>query len=321
MLTRRTFLTAASGALLGGALDSSPHGQSPPASQPAKPTLPTITLGRTERALPRLGIGAAPLGDFEDDDRAIEILLHALKQGVRYIDTAPSYGHGHSERRIGLALAAIGNDVPRGDLFIATKTLHRDAAAARRELEESLKRLQVEYIDSVQCHEVHDDVQELFKKDSVLSALKTARDEGLIKHIGVTGHRDPRWLVDAIDGYPFATALVPINPLDKQHRSFINEFLPVAIEKKVAVIAMKVYAGGRLIQDGKLSAPECLRYALTQPGVAIAVPGCSSIDHVDHALQAVADFKMMNAQEQSELEHRAGEHQGRQSEWYKDPES
>ncbi len=118
--------------------------------------------------------------------------------------------------------------------------------------------------------------------------------------------------------YPFASALVPINPLDRKHLSFIDDFLPVAREQGVAVIAMKVFAGGPLLADGQLTAAECLRYALTQQHVMIAVPGCETIEHVDEAYAAVRDFAPLPTDDQRALEARAGEHQGKKSEWYKE---
>ncbi|MHC5025028.1 MAG: aldo/keto reductase [Planctomycetota bacterium] len=280
-------------------------------------TLPTVPLGRTGRTVPRLGFGGYPVSRLPTEEAAIEVVRRALDLGVRYFDTAPSYGLGRSESRIGRAIA--GSGIPREELFIATKTLQRDGAGARRELEESLARLRIESVDSVQVHEVHDDVETLFGPGQVLEALEQARVEGLVRHIGITGHRNPRYLVEAIQRYDFATALVPINPLDPQHLSFIGEFLPVASERGVAVIAMKVFAGGGLLTSGRFEAAELLRYALSQPHVAVAVPGCEAVGHVEAACRAVAGFEPIAPEGLAELERRAGRHEGRASEWYKEP--
>lgn len=332
--------------------------------------LRTGSFGKSGRVLPRLGLGAFPLGNLPNERDGVEVALHAMRAGVRYIDTAPSYGAGRSETRVGIALAeflaaaarrgeahgaegrsggtpgageirtADGPDGPnapvtRADFYIATKTLRRDAAGAREELEQSLKRLKLEYVDAVQVHEVHDDVGRLFEKDSVLDALRKAQDEGLVKFVGVTGHRNPKWLVEAITRNPptqdgdkvrgFVSALVPVNPIDVQHFSFVKDFLPKAAELNVAVVAMKVYGGGYLLgltnEDGskKLAAGELLRYALAQKGVAVAVPGCDKVEHVDEALAgAGADEMPLAETRQRELEALAGEHLGKKSEWYKD---
>lgn len=283
--------------------------------------LPTIALGRTGRTLPRLGFGAFPIGNLPDEAAAVRVIRRAIDGGVRYFDTAPSYGEGRSEQRLGRAFAEAFGDgvVKREDLFVATKTLHRDAAGARRELEASVKRLRLDYVDSVQCHEVHEDWESLFAKDSVLNALEKARDEGLVRHISITGHRDPAHLLEPLKRYEFASALVPVNPLDRQHLSYIENLLPVAAGRGTAVVAMKIYAGGNLLAGDKppFKAGELLRYALSQEHVAIAAPGCQTVKHVEQALAAAAPFTGLSTDEQRELEKRAGEHRGKKSEWYK----
>ncbi len=325
--SRREFLVASSALALGGAAGARPRGLEPPGASPgvqpvlppAAAPLPTVTLGTTGRLLPRLGLGGAPLSTLASDDDGVAVVRRAIELGVRYIDTAPSYGDGRSERRVGLALgAAFKGGLKREDFFIATKTLHRDAQGARRELEASLKRLGLAYVDSVQCHEVHDDVDRLFGEGAVTKGLEKARDEGLVRHIGVTGHRNPKWLIQAVRAYPFVTALVPVNPIDRKHLSFIDEFLPVAQERKVAVIAMKIFGGGYLVQNGTLTAAECLTYALAQPGVAVAVPGCDKGAQVEEAHAAVAAYAPPAAEFLADLERRAGDHKGKASEWYKD---
>ncbi|MHC4416899.1 MAG: aldo/keto reductase [Planctomycetota bacterium] len=312
-LSRRTFLALSSAALgLPVRLAVGSDQQDRPSSTAA---LPTITLGRTGRAVPRLGFGGAPIGRLRSAEDAVEVVQAAIRLGVRYLDTAPTYGRGRSETRIGAALAGCGVD--RGDFFIATKTQRRDEAGARRELEESLGRLGVDYVDALQVHQVHDDVDSVFGNGAVLEGLEQARDEGLIRHIGITGHRNPAYLVEALGRFEFATALVPVNPLDVKYLSFVREFLPVAAQRGTAVIAMKVFAGGRLLSDGRFTAGELLRYALSTPHVAVAVPGCDAVGHVNQAYAAVSGFEPLSADERAALEDRAGAHQGKESEWYK----
>jgi len=257
------------------------------------------------------------------------VLFDAFRLGVRYVDTAPSYAAGESERRVGAALKRWLKESAgsaREDFYIATKTLMRDADGARRELEESLERLELESVDSVQCHEVHDDWESLFAAGGVIEGLEKARAEGLVKHVCITGHRDPKWLVEAVKRYPFATALVPVNPIDVQHKSFVRDFLPVAVENNVAVIAMKVFGGGFLLNsagdDGKpiYSADDLLTYALAQDGVAVVVPGCDRIAHVREAAAAVAAYRRPDSEFLKALEGRAPHHEGKETEWYKDEE-
>jgi len=289
------------------------------AAEPIEPgePLPMTVLEKTGRVLPRLGFGGFPISRLATDEEAAAVVRHAIDLGVRYMDTAPSYGNGKSERRIGRAVRECG--LERGEFFIATKTRRRDADGARRELEQSLQYLQTEYVDSVQVHAVHDDFESVFAEESVLKALERARDEGLVRHIGITGHANPKYLTTCIRRYPFATALVPINPIDTKHLSFVREFLPVAREEEVAVIGMKVYGGGSLLRAEDVQAGELLQYALSQEGVNVVVPGCEKIAYVDEAFEAAAGFEAaLDAERQSAIEDKVGPHRGRQSEWYKE---
>lgn len=317
-MNRRTFLSAVAAGVCTGVLsrrvDAAPE---------AAAAMPRAVLAGRE--LPRMGLGAFALGQLRDAEAGVAVARHALDLGMRYIDTAPSYGNGESERRVGAALRAwTAAGGRREDLFIATKTLRRDGAGARRELEESLARLGVEYVDSVQCHEVHGDYERLFGEGAAAPALEKARDEGLIRHLGITGHRNPKYLVEACRRFDFATALVPVNPIDTQHLSFVREFLPFAVERGIGVVAMKVFGGGfllhRTLANGEkaFSPAELLHYALSQPGVAVAVPGCERMLHVEEAVAAARGFVTLSAESLAALEGRAGEHQGKQTEWYKD---
>ncbi len=277
--------------------------------------LPERALGATSRRLPILGLGTYPLGTLRPESRGVAIVARALETGARYFDTAPSYGP--SEARLGKGIAGF----PREKLFLATKTLERDGDAALEELERSLERLGTEYVDSVQVHEVRSpsDVDSLFRKGGVVSALEDARRRKKVRFLGITGHRDPDVLLQAISRHSFDTALVPVNPLDCQHRSFTRSFVPRAREKGIAVIAMKVYAGGALPgrKEG-VAVGDLLGFALAQEGVCVAVPGADSLSHWDDA-HAAAQAQLPDKAAQEALVARCGPHRGASSEWYKDP--
>ena len=313
-LSRRELLAGAAAAAFGAGLGRARGRESRPGPREEVPLLER-TLDRTGRILPCLGLGCFPLGELSSEEEAVALLARAFESGARYFDTAPSYGGGRSERRVGKGLARF----PRERLFVATKTLEREGDAALAELEESLERLGMDYVDSVQVHEVgsEEDVKSLFRKAGVVAALESARDKKRLRHIGVTGHRDPQFLLQAIERYPFDTALVPVNPLDCHHRSFTRDFVPKAREKEVAVIAMKVYAGGALPrQRGEVPAADLVRFALAQGGVCVAVPGADSASRWDEA-RAAAVSPPPDAAEQERLIARCGPHRGKASEWYK----
>jgi len=319
--TRRKFLAASAGtcawALAGPAFGK----------DGAPAPLPTATLNRTGRRVPRLGLGCFPIGQLASEEAAAAVLDAAIGSGVRYLDTAPSYARGRSERRVGSAVGRWLDAHPetsREEFYINTKTLERTADGARRELEQSLERLGLDCVDCIQCHEVHDDWPKLFDDDGAIAGLEKAREEGLTKHIGITCHRNPDFIKSAIERYPFVTALVPINPIDVQHRSFVRAFLDFAVAHDVAVIGMKVFGGGFLLdrtdEKGRpLYTPgELLRYALAQPGVKVCVPGCERVEHVRVDVQAVRAFTQPDAAWLAAMEARAGPHEGKSTEWYKD---
>ena len=144
--------------------------------------IPRRPFGRTGHESSRLIFGAAALwrASQSDADRALERLLEA---GVNHIDVAASYGD--AELRVGAWMPA-----HRGDFFLATKTRERDYAGAREELRRSLERLRVECVDLLQLHNLvkPDEWERALRDDGALGAAVEARDEGLVRFIGVTGH-------------------------------------------------------------------------------------------------------------------------------------
>ncbi len=315
--SRRRFLAAAA-TVAGGIPWLRPAAgmqEEPEAESRKNETLPTIELGSTGRVVPRLGLGAAMLARLKSEESALEVIKRAFDRGVRYLDTAPSYSRGRSENLLGQVL----QEYDREDFFIATKTLERDGAKARKDLEASLKRLKVDHVDLLQVHALNKNENGIFGDDAVLKSLEKAREEGLIKHIGITCHKNPRYLIEVTARYDFATALVPVNPLDTKHFSFTRDFLPVAKKRNIPVIAMKVFAAGNLLKDSPLTVRECLHYALSQEQVAVVVPGCDAVSQVDEVYAAAIDFKPLSSETQADIENRAGEHKGKDSEWYKEP--
>ncbi len=286
-IDRRTFL-AASTAVVGSSILAKEGISSPPGRQPVlgdiKHTLPTMTLGRTGRVIPRLGMGTFPIGMVNDENAAVEALLTAMQFGVRYFDTAPTYTSGRAEYRLGLAMAASGID--RSEFYIATKTKERDGAKARQELEESLVRLGLDYVDVVQVHQIHDDVDQIFGPGQVLEALVQARADGLTKFIGISSHaEDPQYINYALQNFQFDTILVAANPTRTQ---FIEQTLPIARDQNLGVIFMKIYQSGYLITIGGLTPQQCVGFALDVPGVHVIIPGFDDAAQIEPVATYVA---------------------------------
>ena len=216
--------------------------------------LPTHPFGRTGHHSSRVIFGAAAFGEM-NQDRADATLALLDSYGVNHIDTARSYGD--SELRLAPWLAA-----NRHKVFLATKTGERSGAAARTELEESLTRMGVDHVDLIQLHNLvePDEWDTAFATGGVVEALAKARDEGLCRFIGVTGHglRIPAMHVRSLRAFDFDSVLFPYNfvLLERpDYRADVVGLLEVCDERGVAVQTIKSIARGRWAgtREGKFS--------------------------------------------------------------------
>ncbi len=277
--------------------------------------IPTVEFGKTGRTLPRLGLGCQAVGELQDHGAGQEVVERAFADGVRYFDTAPAYGWGKSEVRVGRGLAR----APRESLWINTKTLARTPEEARKGLGESLGRLKTGYVDSILLHAINTkkSLTEVLIS-GVPEVLLKAKEEGLVRHIGISGHADPAVIERALKVFGFDLCLVPVNPLDPQLKSFVKGFLPFAKTQGVGVVAMKVLAGGHLPKERASAATvgQLVRYALAQPGVHIAVVGARSLEEWALIRGALAD-PLPDETASAALEAGIGKHSGKSTEWYK----
>ncbi|MHC4146718.1 MAG: aldo/keto reductase, partial [Planctomycetota bacterium] len=170
--------------------------------------MPTRNLGRTGHRVGIFSLGGQAVVETSDRDTAEAIVNKAIDLGINYIDTASSYGGGKSEQHIGLVMK-----YRRHEVYLATKTHDRSYDGSMRLLETSLKRLQTDHLDCWQLHNVqtkaHTD--RIFAKDGAIKALEKARDQGIVRFLGITGHYDPHILAEAINYYPFDTLLMAFN--------------------------------------------------------------------------------------------------------------
>jgi aryl-alcohol dehydrogenase-like predicted oxidoreductase len=198
----------------------------------------TAPFGRTGHDSTRLIFGAAALGRLRQE-RADEVLQQLLAAGVNHLDTAAAYGD--SELRIGPWMAE-----HRRRFFLATKTGQRDGAGARAELERSLERLRVDSVDLIQLHNLvePDEWEVAHGPGGAVEALAVARDEGLVRHIGVTGHgtRIARMHLRSLERFDFASVLLPYSFVamqDDVYRADVEELLAVCGDRGVAVQTIK----------------------------------------------------------------------------------
>jgi aryl-alcohol dehydrogenase-like predicted oxidoreductase len=206
--------------------------------------LPKSPFGRTGHQSTRVIFGAAGLGSASQST-ADRILDLALSSGINHIDTAASYGA--SELRIGPWLTS-----HRSEFFLASKLEERDAAGARASLERSLERLQVDQIDLIQMHNLveEDEWTEVHNSQGALSAMIQAREEGLVRFLGVTGHgtRIAKMHLRSLSCFDYDSVLLPFNHAmlsNDEYRHDTEELLELCAERNVAVQTIKAIARGR----------------------------------------------------------------------------
>ena len=264
--------------------------------------MPEQELGQTGVKVPILGLGGAgqtPLSQPFAEEDSIALLENAYAMGIRYFDTAASYGP--SEDYLGKILPAY-----RSQIFLASKTAARDRDGAWRELERSLSRLKTDHLDLWQLHHVADreDLDQIFAKNGAIKAIEEAQAQGLVRFVGITGHHEPDIIAEGLRRYPFHTTLIPVNAADPHHpRPFIPGVLPVAQERQVGVIAMKVPAYGRLLKPGLLAGmQEAMGYALSQSGVHCCIIAAESVQQLAANVRTAQAFQPLEARELRAIE-------------------
>ena len=304
--TRRNFLIAGAAAAGGIAISATRKERSHiiAASPPSTATMPERVLGKTGVTVPIFGLGGAgktPLSWSGRERQAIEIIEKALALGIRYFDTAASYGP--SEENLGKVLPSVRNDV-----FLASKTGARDRDSAWRQLERSLQRLNTDYLDLWQMHHVSfmNTLDEIFGNNGAIKALEEAKEQGIVRYSGITGHHEPDVIAEGLRRYPFDTTLVSLNAADVHHpRPFAPVVLPVARQNDVGVIAMKVPAYGRIFKPGVLDGMEqAMGYVLSLEGVHCCIIAAESAVQLESNFEVAQQFKSLSREEMVSIEAR-----------------
>lgn len=316
---RRAFLKT--GGVAAAALIAGESSTQVAAAQTAAETggMPTRNFGKTGH---RAGIfslgGQAALERMNNDAIAVPIIERALDLGVTYIDTSSIYGGPErpSERYIGQVLKR-----RRKETFIATKSKERSRDGSLRMLEQSLKLLQTDYVDVWQLHDIGTmtDVNQVFAKGGAMEAFQQARDQKLVRYLGITGHHRPEALIECIRRFPFDTVLMGINAADPHRHSFARELLPLALERRMGIVAMKVPARGRILaswtpppldrqkrmwegganvttKPGTLTMREAMHWVLSQP-VSTLIIGVDSIAQLEENVALAREFTPLSEQQ------------------------
>jgi aryl-alcohol dehydrogenase-like predicted oxidoreductase len=277
--------------------------------------LPRRPLGKTglDVSIFALGCGVGPLAHRNRRTEAVEIMQRALELGVNYFDTAASYGS--SEEHLGEALAG-----KRREVILATKTHDRTRDGSWRLLEQSLKRLRTDHLDVWQIHNTRPwegDVDEMFARDGVIRAMEEAREQKIVRFVGVTGHRSAAMVRLALERYHFDVTLIAINAADRKFEPFLDAVVPLARRKNVGVLAMKIPAYGKLLRPrGPLSVEEAVGFVLSQPVSAVVI-GCDSVAQLEENVSAAREFREFSREKLAELETRAMKSDAEDVAWYK----
>src|SRR5271154_1436219 len=263
--------------------------------------VPRKPLGRTGIQVSAMGLGGYHLGSAETDQAANEIVAKAIDYGVNFFDNAWEYNDGLSEERLGKALNG-----KRDRVLVMTKvcTHGREKKIAMRMLEESLRRLQTDHLDVWQIHEVvyENDPELIFAQNGAAEALLAAKQQGKVRFIGFTGHKDPEIHLKMLShDFPFDTIQMPLNCCDATFRSFETQVLPEANRRGMAALGMKSLGGsGELVKFGAVTAEQGLRYAMSLP-VATTISGIDSMQVLDQNLRVAVNFQPLAEAEMQNL--------------------
>jgi hypothetical protein len=323
---RRTFLKLG-GATAAGLLANSALGDTAKpalnAENPAfVPAMPTRNLGRTGYKVGIFSLGGqAALERGHNFDNAVPVIERALDLGVNYIDTSSIYGGPErwSEQYVGEVMKR-----RRARAFLASKTKARTREGSLRMLEKSLELLHTDHLDLWQLHDIgiSEDVDQVFGKGGAMEALLEARDQKMVRFLGITGHFRPEPLMDAINRFPFDTILMALNAADSRHFSFMEALLPLAVEKQMGIIGMKVPGRSRLLANwtppsleaqkhswegavitdrpGTLTMREAMSFSLTLP-VSTVIVGCDNIAQLEENVQIAREFTPLSERQMAAI--------------------
>ncbi len=319
-MNRREFLKSVAAVSVLGGQSAALAADSASTMAAAGLAIPRRPLGRTGVEVSVLALGGVigmQLPPSASHDPAA-IADAALDLGITYFDTAPAYNNGQSETNYGPVVVR-----RRKEVFLATKTGDRTYDGTLRSIEQSLKRLRTDHLDLIQIHGVSakDDPAAWEKPGGVLAALRKLRDQKVTRFIGVTGHENAERLRQAISLYEFDTLLTTLNPVSRR-KPFREKLLPVANQKRMGVIAMKVMGGGngclvtgnpvkKLLQpyhdetSHQVTAQSLIRYALGLP-ISVAVIGVASVEQLKANIRTVKESAPMTVAERRELEQAMG---------------
>ena len=292
----------------------------------AAPPMPERPLGRTGHNVRLFSLGGqAAIEQPDTHDVSIAIINRAIDLGVNYIDTAAAYGRPRDPSKPrwelnGISQTCIGEVMAtrRKEVFLASKTDDRTRDGSLRLLEQSLKLLRTDHLDLWQLHNVQRDeqIEQIFAKDGAIEALRQARDQKMVRFLGITGHYDPAVLIKGVERFDFDTILMALNAADPHRYPFQQELLPLASRKKMGIIGMKIPARDRLLRpDGVTTMKDAMSYVLTLP-VSTVIIGCKTVQQLEENIQIARNFSPMSKADMARLEGLTAGYVG-DAQWFK----
>lgn len=279
--------------------------------------LPKRLLGKTGKEVTMLGLGGYHVGWTTERD-AQAVIEAALEGGIRFFDSAESYGPHTSEKRYGSYLTP----KYRKQIFLMTKSTATDAKTMQDHLHASLDRMKTDYLDLWQIHAVSDpaDVDNRIA-NGVFDVVMKAKQDGLVRHVGFTGHQNPRAhlrvLEKTVDNPFLETIQMPINAVDANLDHFVRTVLPVALERNLGILAMKTMADGRFFANkmtleeltwktdnpaipNKISIREALYFVWSLP-VSVLITGAENETLIKEKIELAKSFVQLNEVKRQEL--------------------
>lgn len=256
-------------------------------------TIPKRRLGATGIDVTILGLGGEGiLRTYGYETEAYNLINRATDLGINYFESARAYSG--SEEYYGKTLGA-----RRKDLFLASKSHARNKEDAICHLKKTLNNMKTDYLDLWQIHDVRtqEDMDEIFTPEGAYRAFLEAKEKGLVRFIGITGHHAPLIIKGCIEKYDFDTVLIPVNAAEPKYKSFIDEVVPVADKKGMGIIGMKFYLKGLVSQLSFVTSLEpFFRFALSQH-ITNVVIGCDTVKQLEENVRFAESFAPMSDKE------------------------
>jgi uncharacterized protein len=300
--SRRTLLQAGLAGLAAATVSEVAPGAQDNAPMTNSGGIPLRPLGKTGEVVPILCLGGYHSSVHQDESESIKLIQRAVDEGLTFLDNAWDYHNGVAEERMGKAISEGGR---RDKVFLMTKCCGRTAKDAKSNLEDSLRRLRTDHLDLWQFHEINyeNDPDWVFARGGAIETALVARDQGKVRFIGFTGHKDPSIHLKMLgQTFNWATVQMPLNVMDAHFRSFQKRVLPELAKRGIGALGMKSLGGnGKIVTEAGVKIEDALRYVLSLP-IASLVSGIDSMKILDQNLAILRSFKPISDEERQRID-------------------